>query len=263
MKPPFIAALQGLPWPLPALLAWGAGWAAASACLRAAPAWALPAGTAVAVAVALANVGIRRRAIAALGFPLSALALLGTAAWPSPVLWLLPLLVLLVIYPLRAWRDAPFFPTPAAALQGLDKLIEPAPARILDAGCGLGHGLAALQPLWPQAQLHGIEWSAPMAWLAQRRVRATVRRGDMWAQSWTGFDLVYLFQRPESMARAWAKAGAELDGWLVSLEFEVPGAAPHARLEAAGGRPVFIYRVRRDAPGKACFSRSTEVERGR
>jgi hypothetical protein len=43
-----------------------------------------------------------------------------------------------------------------------------------------------------------------------------VRRGDMWAMSWQGCQVVYLFQRPESMARAWDKACADLApgaGW--------------------------------------------------
>jgi hypothetical protein len=70
-------------------------------------------------------------------------------------------------------------------------------------------------------------------------------RGDMWAASWADADLVYLFQRPESMARAWAKAEREMapGSWLVSLEFEIAARTPVARLEGAGGRPVWVYRI--------------------
>ena len=154
---------------------------------------------------------------------------------------------LLLLYPLRAWRDAPFFPTPALALQGLDQVIALAPAaRLLDAGCGIGHGLAALRRVWPQAQVNGVEWSRPLAWLAACRCPwARVARGDMWATSWRGVDLVYLFQRPESMARAWVKARAEMapGAWLVSLEFSVPGVTPVARLGDATRRAVWIYRT--------------------
>jgi len=59
--------------------------------------------------------------------------------------------------------------------------------------------------------------------------------------------MVYLFQRPESMSRAAAKARAEMaaDAWLVSLAFEVPGAAPEAVLRPADGHPVWIYQVGR------------------
>ena len=64
-------------------------------------------------------------------------------------------------------------------------------------------------------------------------------------RSWAGYSLVYLFQRPESMTRAWAKAQAEMapGTWLVSLEFAVTGLAPTARLAVQGNRPVWIYRV--------------------
>jgi len=160
---------------------------------------------------------------------------------------LLLILPLLVIYPLRAWRDAPFFPTPAAALDGLASVVgAPAPLHVLDAGCGLGHGLAALRRTWPDAQLQGVEWSALLQRVAALRCPwAQVRRGDMWAGDWSQLDLVYLFQRPESMARAWQKACAELrpGAWLVSLEFAVSGAVPVACLQGPGRRPVWVYRL--------------------
>ena len=239
------------PWPLPALVVWVLAWTIFAA-LRGAGAtvgWAAWLALLAGVTLALPIRGRWRRLIAAAGFPLSALltaALAATAGpWP-PWFWLLALAPLAVLYPVRTWRDAPWFPTPADALSGLEALIVPPPRRVLDAGCGLGHGLHALHRLWPRARLDGIEWSQPLAWLAARRCRfATVRRGDMWAADWSGQDLVYLFQRPESMARAWAKAEAELatGAWLVSLEFAVPGRAPAACRQAPGRRTVWLYRV--------------------
>ena len=67
-------------------------------------------------------------------------------------------------------------------------------------------------------------------------LRATVRRADIWAADWSGYDLVYLFQRPESMPRAAAKAARELrpGAWLASLEF--PGAGPDRRAVARAWR---------------------------
>jgi SAM-dependent methyltransferase len=252
-----------MPWPLPALLAWAAGWLL-WACLRAAGAPVLPAfGLALALSVVLAwrCAGRWRQFIAGSGFPLSAIALGVTGTLP-PWAWLLMLLPVLALYPVRAWRDAPMFPTPHDALAGLDAVVGQ-PRQVLDAGCGLGHGLAALRRLWPQAALAGVEWSPLLAWATKLRCRdARVRRGDMWAASWAGHDLVYLFQRPESMARAYAKAARELapQAWLVSLEFAVPGVTPAACLQGPGRRPVWVYRP---AAAAAQATHSTKGATGR
>ncbi len=239
--------LGRLRWPLPAVLAWAAAWGV----WWAATALALPAALAFLLALAAACTlawpcaSRWRRLLAAGGFPLSAWAL-GAAGTLPPWVWLLLLLPVLAAYPLRAWRDAPFFPTPSTALAGLDTVVG-SPQRVLDAGCGLGHGLQALRRLWPEASLHGLEWSAALSWAAAwrcRRAGVQIRRGDMWAASWAGHDLIYVFQRPESMARVFDKARRELapSAWLVSLEFSVPGQTPWACLEGAGRRPLWIYR---------------------
>ncbi len=233
-------------WPLPAVAAWLACWALyltlqpwAGAGVAAVPALAL------AGALAWRQPTWPRRLWVGLGFPLSAL-LAGGTAWPAWA-WLLPPCLGLLVYPLRAWRDAPVFPTPPGALTPLAaRLPLPAGARVLDAGCGAGDGLLALHAAWPQATVAGVEWSGALAVLARLRCpRARVSRGDMWAPGrWQGLDLVYLFQRPESMGRAWAKACAEMPGgWLVSLEFMVPGVAPDLHETLPGGRTVAAWRV--------------------
>ena len=243
------------------MLAWAGAWlafvSAQQAGLAAGLAWALAA--AVGGMAAAGVSGRWRAALVAAGFPLSSLALgVAVPAW----WWLLAGLPLLLAYPLRAWSDAPFFPTPARALGPLASAVDlNADARVLDAGCGLGHGLRALQALWPAARIEGVEWSAPLAWLCARRCpQALVQRADMWVHPWSGYELVYLFQRPESMARAWTKACAEMDpgSWLVSLEFAVPGVEAQQRLDAGGGRPLWAYRVPDAAPG-----RSKKARRGR
>lgn len=239
-----------LPWPAQSLLTWGAAWALATGLLRlGAPvvlAWALAAALGAGVAALLPTASPLRRLLLALGFPVSALATglgAGLPAWA----WLGPLAVLLAAYPMRAWRDAPLFPTPVGALTGLAALTAlPPAARVLDAGCGLGQGLAALRSEWPAARIEGIEWSWPLRLVTALRCPwAQVRQGDMWRRNWAGLDLVYLFQRPESMARAWAKAQSELapGAWLVSLEFAVPGVAPTAALRTASAKPVWLYRL--------------------
>ena len=251
-----------LPWPAPALLTWLAAWGLALLLRQQAPALGLagamlPASLlGLGVALGMRRAGWVRRGMLAAGFPLSALA----SGWAGRLLdagahvtalpawaWLLALGLLLATYPMRAWRDAPLFPTPRGALAGLQACTGLAPgARVLDAGCGLGHGLQALREALPAARLEGIEWSWPLRLAtASRCPWAQVRQGDMWRASWQGLGLVYLFQRPESMARAWAKAQAELapGAWLASLEFEVPGRPADACLPGAAGKPVWLYQV--------------------
>ena len=241
-----------LRWPLPALLTWAACWAAFSAARR----LDLPPPLAIAMAAALgATFSLRgntpwRRIFIAAGFPLS-LAASGLGAAIPAWAWLLPLAFLALVYPVHAWRDAPLFPTPAGALDGLATLAPlPAGARVLDAGCGLGDGLRELRRAYPQAAIHGLEWSWPLRFGCALRcrfaqVRADVRRGDIWAADWSVYDIVYLFQRPESMARAAEKALRELrpGAWLVSLEFDAPRLAPTKVLTCADGRCVWLYQV--------------------
>lgn len=243
--------ISRLPWPLPALLAWGLAWLLFLVSLRAglAVVYALTLASGAGVLLSLLGASWWRRLIIGLGFPLSAALAVGLAlpAWG----WLLPLALLALIYPLNAWRDAPLFPTPPDALNELPTVAPlEAGAKLLDAGCGLGHGLQALRQAYPLAELHGLEWSRPLAWLCVRRCPwARVARGDIWQADWSGYDLVYLFQRPESMPRAIEKARAELKpgAYLVSLEFEAMGLTPLAKLEGAQGKPVWVYQLRQIA----------------
>jgi hypothetical protein len=72
-----------------------------------------------------------------------------------------------------------------------------------------------------------------------------VRRADLWADSWADYDLVYLFQRPESMSRALDKARLDMrrGTWLASLEFEAAGWQPQRQLRCPDGRPLWLYRL--------------------
>lgn len=234
-------------WPLPALIVWAVCWLvflgvghlgaqvpAASAC-------------AGLLGILLALVGTTpwRSLFIAAGFPLS-LAASGAAGSLPAWAWLLPLALLAMLYPLRAWCDAPMFPTPKGALAGLaERLALPPAPRILDAGCGLGDALGELRREYPAAALTGIEWSWPLRLLCAWRCRsAQVRRGDLWAADWSAFELVYLFQRPESMPRVSAKAAGEMrpGTWLASLEFEAKAWRPQEVLTCADGRRLWLYR---------------------
>jgi hypothetical protein len=241
---------------MPAVFAWGGGWL-----LMLAASWlGWPAGGALLLgmvpalwAQGLVAAGWRRWAVLA-GLPLLMLTTAGVSA-VSPWGWLGFAVLLLVLYPLQAWRDAPVFPTPRSALQNLAEVVSLEPgAAVLDAGSGMGHGIAALRRAFPAARIDGVESSLPLVLWSRRRLhregassgpRCRVRRGDMWTCSWAEFALVYVFQRPESMQRAWHKASAEMPAgaWLVSLEFEVPEATPISRQTCPDGRPLWIYRL--------------------
>ena len=239
---------MSLIWPLPALLTWALAWGIylglGALGLVSLMAFAL----ALLVSALLAWTGATpwRRLFMVAGFPLSLVASGAAAGLPSWA-WLLPLVLLLLLYPLNTWRDAPLFPTPNAALAGLAEL---APlgtgAKVVDAGCGLGAGLMALRRSYPDAEFHGLEWSWPLSVLCALRCRfARVRRADIWRADWSDYSMVYLFQRPESMARAMEKAGSELPAgrWLVSLEFEATDFRPQARVESVSGKPVWLYQT--------------------
>lgn len=237
-----------LRWPLPALLSWALAWLVFAGLRRLEldAGLALIAAALVAAALALLHEARWRRLMVAAGFPLSLL-MLGRSAGLPAWAWLLPLALLVLVYPRRSWGDAPLFPTPRGALADLARQapLQPPDARVLDAGCGLGHGLRELRLAYPAARIEGIEWSGLLAWAARRRCPwASITRGDLWAQDWRPFGLVYVFQRPESMARVWAKACREMapGAWLVSLDFEVAGEPPLARLQLAGRHGLWIYR---------------------
>lgn len=262
-------------WPLPALLTWGVAWCAFAALRQlGATAWlALLLATLIGAVSSLWGNTTWRRILLVAGFPVSAL--LTTVMRVAPRIdtitaitttttttainaldlpawaWLLPMALLLLLYPPKSWRDAPMFPTPRGALRGLAGALNlqervNRPIRILDAGCGMGDALRELHRQYPTAQLSGLEWSWPLRWVCAWRVpHAFIERADMWGADWSTFDFVYLFQRPESLSRAMVKASAELrpGAWLGSLEFEAAPWIPQAVHECADGRRLWLYQV--------------------
>lgn len=244
-------------WPLPALGVWAIAWALFLSLRQfEVSTWAsLGLATALGGVLSLLSSRRWRRLFIALGFPLSVLVLSvsqGGLVDMPPWGWLLPLAALLALYPLHSWRDAPMFPTPRGALQGLAKLapLDGSSPRVVDAGCGLGDGLRELSGQYPEALLEGIEWSWPLRFAAAWRLRwlrvpVRLRRGDIWKADWTPYAMVYLFQRPESMSRAVHKAERELrrGAWMASLEFEAADLQPTAVHRCDDGRPVWLYQA--------------------
>jgi hypothetical protein len=241
-------------WPLPAFVAWALGWLAfvALRALEVSPALALS--TAVLLAAIFATTGTTpwRRIFMGAGFPLS-FAVSGAGRTLPAWSWLAALGGLALVYPFRAWRDAPIFPTPRGALAGLHGVAAlPEGAAILDAGCGLGHALVELHREYPLARLSGVECSWPLRLFGALRCPfARIRHADMWAADWSACDLVYVFQRPENMQRAADKAARELrsGAWLASLEFEVASLRAARVFACADGRPLWLYRLPFEAAG--------------
>ena len=250
-KPLLTSLASRLRWPLPALLVWGGVWLVFGLLHQTGVAEWCAVTVACAVGVGCSVLGGTwwRRLALGLGFPVS-LALSGAVSLPAWA-WLMPLALMLLVYPLNAWRDAPLFPTPRHALRDLAAKAPLKPgAAVLDAGCGLGAGLQALRLAYPPAQyrlhFHGLEWSwALRALCALRCPWARIRQGDIWLADWSSYQLVYLFQRPESMPRAVAKARADLQSgaWMVSLEFEARELKPQATFKTAAGKTVWLYRA--------------------
>jgi SAM-dependent methyltransferase len=240
-----------LRWPMPALLVWAMAWLLHAWLLRHSVmpelALLLPFLAGLGAGAVAWRLGYSKARLLALvlGFPVS-LWLSGAAAM-APWVWLLTLVLGLLIYPVHVWRDAPVFPTPLQALRELPGYAPlPSTAKILDAGCGAGDGLKALRLAYPKARWVGIEFSRPLRWMAMLRCPwAKVLHGDMWLADWGAYDLVYLFQRPETMARAQAKAHIEMKpgAWLVSLEFVASALQADAVFYASPDRPVWLYQA--------------------
>jgi hypothetical protein len=239
--------MTSLRWPLPALFAWITSWllyvGLRAQALPDMLAWLL----ATLWSIFLMRYGATpmRRILIGVGFPLSLLVSVGALQVPAWS-WLVLMAVVLLIYPRQAWKDAPLFPTPRQALRELPlHAALPADARVLDAGSGLGDGLIALRQAYPQARLEGMEMSWPLRLLSALRCPwARIRQGDIWFADWGDYDMVYLFQRPETMPRAVQKAEIDLKrgAWLASLEFEARELQPQAIVQCSDGRPVWLYQ---------------------
>lgn len=180
-------------------------------------------------------------------FPLSYCALWATQEAPSWI-WGAMALAGALTFPRLDKASAPLWRSPAGVSTSLGVALaglEARPSRALDPGCGMGDGMAALRAALPRAEVVGIE-AAWLPWMVARwRFGKAARMADMWSESWRGFDLVYLFLRPEAMEQARAKLALELEGeaLVASLDFEFESRGCVDEREAAPGRVLRIYRV--------------------
>jgi SAM-dependent methyltransferase len=169
----------------------------------------------------------------------------------APGWYLLGFLLLLAVYWTSFRTQVPLYLSNRATVAAVAALL-PAdrPVRVLDLGSGTGSLLRPLAALRPDCTFHGIE-AAPAPWLLSRalaggRPNLHFRRGDFFAASWAGYDVIYAFLSPVPMAAVAAKAGRELrpGAMLISNSFPLPGRAPAEVVEVADRRRTRLYVYR-------------------
>ena len=110
--------MKFLTWPVPALLAWGSSWLLFKGLqmVGLSETIAFIAATCLGGFLSALAHTTMRKALIVLGFPLSMAASSATLNVP-PIGWLFLLGLIVLVYPRKAWRDAPLFPTPKKALR--------------------------------------------------------------------------------------------------------------------------------------------------
>lgn len=118
------------------------------------------------------------------------------------------------------------------------------PSRILDLGCTVGHNTGAWKDVFPRAEVHGIDVSAPCLRYAHARARAqgrTVHYRQMNAETLAyadgSFDLVFssmfLHELPRrSLARVFSEARRVLRPGGLMLHMELPPATQLSAYES-------------------------------
>ncbi|ENO90667.1 class I SAM-dependent methyltransferase [Thauera linaloolentis] len=188
-----------------------------------------------------------------LGFlPLAVLAHgLSRALGLHPGWYLAGFVLLLLVYWTSFRTQVPLYLSNRATAAAVGRLLPAAPACVLDIGAGTGSLLRPLARMRTDCRFTGIEL-APAPWLLGRLLAVRFpniewRRGDLFAPSWSDYDVVYAFLSPVPMAAVWAKACAEMKpgSLLVSNGFVVPGAEPERIVEVADrrGTRLHVYRM--------------------
>ena len=234
--------LHRIPWPLPPLLVWLLAWGAYLVLVQAGQG---PGTAAVLISLAgclAARWGQSRgrRLIIGLGFPLSWLWLADWATLAAP-LWLLPLAVLLLLYPPSAWRlhdpaTEPDFGDLRERLElpPMARIVAVGPLPGLPNSQPLGPLLRALERAFPDARHTGLcpGWAD---WLRAHLsgTQAHLLRTDPWRSDWSACELL-LLALPTPASAAVPGASKPTSSANHPLTAANAGhAAHHAALEAA------------------------------
>ena len=116
------------------------------------------------------------------------------------------------------------------------------PRRVLDAGCGLATACASCIASTRRRSLPAWNGAGRCVSPAPGAAPSRASRARPGASDWSQ-DLVYLFQRPESMPRALTAPRAAPGRSLASLNSEAPEGAPAPCRCRAGAKLVWLYRA--------------------
>lgn len=168
-----------------------------------------------------------------------------------PALFLIAFLLLLGLYWSTFRTQVPYYPSGRDTWQQVSDLLpDDRPVRFIDIGSGLGGLVLELARERRDGEFTGIEL-APLPWLWSflrarlAAIPARFVRGDYDRLDFGSYDVIFAYLSPAAMPALWEKARAEMrpGTLLLSCEFRIPHAEPHAVSEAPGGRPLYVWRM--------------------
>jgi hypothetical protein len=131
-----------------------------------------------------------------------------------PILFFIPLVILLLLYLPALTTRVPFYPTSPGMIQAIvQELPTAAPFKFVDLGCGYGSCLLELAKGAPHGSFTGVELGilpylvAKIRSLAHRNV--SIQFGSIWKVPLNEYEIIYAFLAPPPMAQIWEKVTRE------------------------------------------------------
>ncbi len=181
------------------------------------------------------------------------IAIWGMSNWHVPnEFYLAGFVVSLSLFWTTFRSQVPFFPSRPAVWKQVVKLMPMDKSlRLIDIGSGLGDMPMYVAKMRPECHIEGIE-IAPLPWLVSfvrgkiRRSSAIFKLGDYRTLDFSGYDMIFAYLSPAAMLALWEKANQEMKSgsFLISLEFEIPGANPSMRIAGSEHSPmIYVWRL--------------------